>query len=164
VVSGRLESSLQLAIRFPILRSSFRRCIGLREGSKIGTCHQQRNNSAANDWGPLVFRTKKQRKRSQIWNIHKDQIDRSFGHDPTDTPVLIRYRISKWMREIVVHQVHTSKIPLIRKEILRAAIVVVGDPGKSHKVEICGSDTISENIGGKNCNVMTGALEILTDR
>src|SRR5258708_18501176 len=100
--------------RFPIFEYSFRRFIWLREGAKISTRHHQRNDSATNDWGPVVLRAKKQGKSAQIRNIQENQIDWSLGHDLTDASVLIRYRISKYVLQIVDHEVHASQILFIR--------------------------------------------------
>jgi hypothetical protein len=84
--------------------------------------------------GPVVLRTQQQGKSAQIRNIHENQIDWSFGHDLADTSVLIGYRISEYVLEIVDCEVHAAKIPLIRKEIFEATVVEVGDPRKGYKV------------------------------
>jgi hypothetical protein len=63
--------------------------------------------------------------------------------------------------QIVVHEVRAPKIPSIRKEIFCAAVVEVGDSSKGYKVETGGNDFVSEDVGGQNCNVMTGAAEML---
>jgi hypothetical protein len=56
---------------------------------------------------------------AMIWRIHL---------------VVIGYRISECVLEIVDCEVDAAKIPLIRKEIFEATVVVVGDPRKGYKV------------------------------
>ncbi len=76
---------------------------------------------------------------------------------------MIWYRIAKYVLEIVDHEVHVAEIPLIRKEIFRATVVVVGYSCKGYKVETGGDDFVFEDVAGKNSNGMTGAVEMLSD-